>query len=321
MTTFGDRVYELGGSPVGAGSNGGAPCVGKIWWVDGTNGLNSNSGRKPKQAKKTIQAAVDSQISETSSLGDIIYVMPGVYPESITGNLTKVSIIGIPQYGHAAGTIAINPTAGSAYTGDMYHATLKNLLILSPSTSNKTVDAVYLTNMRWSSIENCTFAGADGTCVTGLQVGSEADTAVAGACDYNLIANNIFSTHAGYNSEFTHPIKIGSAGSTGAGAKTMVNTRITGNIVYGTTIGIYIGVVAGAQYGSIIDHNFVSSGSREHGCATAGISNISASATTLVVENWINAEDGLVNWNTACTMNNTVANAGTVVKELPTSGS
>lgn len=321
MTTFGDRIYELGGIPVGATTSE-VPTFGNIWYVDGTNGNDDYAGDTPSRAKATIQAAITAQIADTSSKGDVIYVMPGTYAESLTGDLTKVSIIGV-NTGGSGGTaheVSIRPTASYAYTGDMFEAAFKNIMFLSPSTSNKTYDAVKLTNMRYSSIVNCNFVGRDSTCVTGLQVGHEDDdTTATGHCDYSLIANNVFNTFYGYNSEFTHPIKIGSAGATGAGQNVMVGTRITGNIIYGTTIGLYIGVVAGAQYGSIIDHNYISSGSREHGCATSGISNIAAGATTLVVENWINAEDALVNWNTACTLNNTVSNAGTAAKELPVS--
>jgi hypothetical protein len=321
-TNFPNGITSFGVPVMGGGDpNVGGPIFGNIYYVDGTNGSDDNPGTHPDEAKATIQAAITLQIAETSSLGDVIYIMPGSYAEVLTGDLTKVQIIGVGGSGPLAHMVSIRPTTGPAYTGSMMEASFKNIMFLSPSTdANKTEDAVKLNNMRYSSIEGCNFVGANASCVTGLQIGHEDDDDTStGHCDYSLIANNIFNTFYGYNSEFTHPIKIGSAGATGAGQNVMVGTRITGNIIYGTTIGMYIGVVAGAQYGSVIDHNFISSGSREHGCATSGITNIAAGATILVVENWINAEDALVNFNTAATLNNTVSDAGIAAKELPAS--
>jgi hypothetical protein len=100
-------LYQYGGQPVGA-------TWASPWsvarFVDGTDGNDNNSGLKPVEAYKTIQAAVTA-----SGRGDVIYVRPRAYvvgtgfaryTEEVTTVLTQsdLSIIGTvnttnPEYG------------------------------------------------------------------------------------------------------------------------------------------------------------------------------------------------------------------------------
>lgn len=67
MTTFGDRVYHLGGVPVGE------PRYSSPWadhyYVDNDNGHDDNEGKRPDAAKKTLTGAVAD-----AGTDDIIYV-------------------------------------------------------------------------------------------------------------------------------------------------------------------------------------------------------------------------------------------------------
>jgi hypothetical protein len=71
MSVFADALYQYGGQPVG-------PLFASPWstvrFVDGEDGNDNNSGLKPVEALKTIQAAVTA-----STRGDVIYVRPLQY--------------------------------------------------------------------------------------------------------------------------------------------------------------------------------------------------------------------------------------------------
>lgn len=72
MTTFGDQVFEFGGSPV-SGGRFSSPWA-KHYFVDSIDGQPGNGGLKPNEAVDTIQGAVD-----LATRGDVIYIRPGVW--------------------------------------------------------------------------------------------------------------------------------------------------------------------------------------------------------------------------------------------------
>lgn len=90
MTTFSDRLYEFGGIPVG-GDGGGQSVWGSAYFVDGTSGSNSSTGKSPEAAKKTIQAALDVCVA---SKGDKVYIRNGAYAEILTMTKADVHIVG-----------------------------------------------------------------------------------------------------------------------------------------------------------------------------------------------------------------------------------
>lgn len=59
------------------------------WYVDATNGSDSNTGANQNASMATIQAAID-----VASNGDTIYVMPGIYAPISTGN-KSIAIRGV----------------------------------------------------------------------------------------------------------------------------------------------------------------------------------------------------------------------------------
>ena len=90
MTTFGDQLFHLGGTPVNGGGGGGIPStVRRAYFVDGTAGLDGNTGRSWGNAFKTIQRACTMANSAEEALYDTdIYIGRGLYEETV--ELTRV---------------------------------------------------------------------------------------------------------------------------------------------------------------------------------------------------------------------------------------
>ena len=88
MTTFGDRLYQLGGMPVGIGTEGyggmGGALPQETRFVDSNNGSDGNDGMTMNTAYATIQQAVDVLNVAVNITKDCdIHVMGGVYAETV----------------------------------------------------------------------------------------------------------------------------------------------------------------------------------------------------------------------------------------------
>jgi hypothetical protein len=314
MSTFPDGLYQFGGVPVSSAPE---PVFGKVWFVDGTNGNDGFDGFKPTQAKKTIQAAITAQIANTTSLGDAIYVFPGSYAESLTGDLTKVQIIGVNAGGYTH-AVSVRPTASYAYYGTMFEATFKNIMFLSPSTSNKTYPAVQCPNMRYSVIDNCLFIGRDSTCVEGLQIGNTDEVATAANCDYNQIINNTFTTFYGAASQFAYGIKVGRVDyDAGCSVKQCWGTLIANNTIFASTAGIYLGIYGDKSGGTVIRNNYVACLEDTAGPQTCGIGAYAANQA-MVVQNYVASDgDAIKGFQTSLVLGNWVSLDGTAAMEGP----
>ena len=76
------------------------PTLGDIWWVDGTNGAASNTGKAPNDAFALLATAL-TKVDQH----DIVYVMakemaasdtdPGNYAETVTISVPQISVIGV----------------------------------------------------------------------------------------------------------------------------------------------------------------------------------------------------------------------------------
>ncbi|MBW2664420.1 MAG: hypothetical protein JRD93_21190 [Deltaproteobacteria bacterium] len=318
MTTYGDRIFEMGGVPVGGNSNSQShPVFGVEYFVDTLSGSDSNDGLTPSTAKATIQAAVTLQIANDSLLGDVIYIFPGTYAESVVGDLNRVQIIGL-DCGGTAHAVSIRPTASYSFNGQMMESALRNLMLMSPSASNKTLPAVLLDYGGYSVIDNCTFIGRDATCITGLQLGPTADNATAGKFDYSAITNCVFSSFYGASSQFAYGIKLGNtAAASTPGARQMWHSVIANNRIAAKTTGIHIGANTGNVDGTVIENNYIHSFESDNGCATAGIAFLAEQHSLIVTRNRIVAADGLVNVGANSAQDNYVAVSGTVATENP----
>lgn len=286
-------------------------------YVDGTNGNDGNNGFDWAHAFATIQAAITYQIANSSGLGDIIWIAPGSYAEDLTGDLTRVALIGVRgQYPwHIA---SIRPVDGPAYFGTIFEALIKNLMILSPSTA-VTEPAMLLTNARYSVIEDCHFVGRDATCEEGIQIGPVADDATEAHLDFCIIRRNRFDTFYGNNSEFAAGIKVGAVAGVGGGAKQIVGTTIEDNDIYARNYGIY--VLSGPPNSDycIIRRNLIDSMNAQNGCAVAGIE-FTGGVFPTIADNRINAADAIIYpmANQERVFNNCVTNGGVgPVMEMP----
>uniref|UniRef100_A0A6M3LUU0 Putative pectate lyase n=1 Tax=viral metagenome TaxID=1070528 RepID=A0A6M3LUU0_9ZZZZ len=298
-----------------------AESPGINYYVDGTNGSDANHGKDWAHAFQTIQQAITTQIANTSNLGDVIYIAPGNYAESLTGDLTRVALIGVSS-NYPWHIVSIRPTAGSAYHGTLFEAMFKNLCFLSSDTTNKTLPAVLLDNARYSIIEDCHFVGRDPTCVEGLQIGPTAiDDVTECHLDYCIIRRNRFDTWYGTASEFTHAIKMGDVGGAGGGAKQVFGTTIEDNIIYASSYGIYMLVGTPNADFTIVRRNLIDSMTAETGCSVAGIE-FTGGNFPAFADNRINAADAIIYpaGGTERTFFNCVTNAGAgPVMELPVS--
>jgi len=291
--------------------------LGIKYYVDGTNGLDAYNGRSWQCPFKTIQKAITEQIANTTSLGDVIYIAPGNYAESLTGDLTRVSIIGV-KGDYPWHIVSVRPTDGYAYYGTLFEALIKNICFLSSDDTNKDYPAVQLVNARYSVIEDCHFVGRDPTCVEGLQIGNRDAVATVANFDYCIVRNCRFDTWYGTASQFTFGIKLGRVGyDAGCSVKYMVGTSIEDCFIYAKEYGIYIGVYT-ADF-SVIQRNAIDSLEHEKGCATRGVEFYGG--WPMVLNNRINAIDAILVTATGLVpqrvLGNWVANNGVMATENP----
>jgi hypothetical protein len=256
---------------------------GDTYVVDGTNGYDGNDGTI-NDPFATIQKAIDVQTAETKGLGDVIHVMPGVYPEGLTGTLTKVSLIGVGgNWGNGPNAVVVYPTAASGLDEiTTNQAEISNFTFVSPSAST-TLPAVHFANMRWTTFNNNALIGGAAACVTGMQIGNEDAVATAANCDFNRIINNYIGTVFGAASEFVNGIKVGRVGyDAGASVKQCHSTIIENNSIFASTYGIYLGVYGGKANGTVIKGNSITSW-EETGPAGIGTACIAAYAANFAM--------------------------------------
>lgn len=128
---------------------------GTYWYVDGTNGSNTNSGTAPDEAFATITNAVSH-----ASAGDTIEVAPGSYDETVTVNVANLTIIGTGGRGAAYIEPSTAGAEGMQVTAD--DVTLINIGVAGESTSSYALNANAVSRFRGYS---CKFEGPTGTVV------------------------------------------------------------------------------------------------------------------------------------------------------------
>lgn len=260
MTTFADRVYELGGSPVGEPIR---PFLGRAFYADANNGSNSNDGFTPSSAKATITAGITVQTANSTGLGDVIYVLPGTYAESITGTLTDVSLIGL---GPTPSSVNVKPTDSYAYTGGLIRSRVENITFWSPSTSNEGFAAFYATygsgagSMSGSTINRCDFKGGHALSDVGLQIGAKAAAAVWEGMADSTVSNCGFYTGVSQTGEFQTAIMLFASDSTAQQAKKSAQRcKFVNNTIYAETAGIRCNVNSTNLHGCIFQGNRIRS--------------------------------------------------------------
>ena len=121
MTTYADRLYQMGGSPVG-GDLLGLLGKGKVRFLDPNGGIDGASGKTAERAWKTLQYAADQcgyrrANGDAEGSQDIIIRLPGV--EEVTAEIAFDGNYGGTGYQGGANIAVVAATAGQRIFGDV----------------------------------------------------------------------------------------------------------------------------------------------------------------------------------------------------------
>lgn len=300
------------------GSVGASPIFGTSYFVDGTNGLDGNTGLEPDQAFLTIQRAITVQLADTTGLGDVIWVMPGTYAETVyASTMTNVQLIGA---GITPDAVTIAPTDGHALlvgvdasaTATMTNSAIRNMTFLTPSTSNTEYAAVTVGYMLKSLIAGCKFKGTTiatfeaGTNVTiGLQIGNMTATQWE-FHEHSRISGCEFTCNAGRNTELSLSLLVGDVAKTYPVEKGFKSMIIEDCLISAFDRAIMLGTGPTSCGGTVIRRNTITSHQGGIG-PNVGIQSSGASVDLLcmIVDNKITAiNDCIANFSTCNTINN-----------------
>lgn len=330
MTTAPDGLYQYGGVPVSSGPD---TIFGKVWFVDGTNGSDSNDGKTPGAAYGTIQAAITEQIARTTGLGDAIYVLPGTYVENVAASVfNDCSLIGT-----SADSVIIAPATGSGFTTgtdatatvSMNRSLIKNIQFRAPSTEDGTTayPACLIGYMTGSVIEDCKFMGTTvapyqnpGPATVGLQLGSRSYV-VYEFPEHSRISRCEFGTSSGRTKELSIGIRVGSQTNTAPASRGFKSMKIEDCIIAAYDTGIRLNTGPASCGGTVIRRNLIMSHQGGNGPANGIISGgTSADLLCMILDNRIIAvADGITNFSLGNTHGNIVSiGGGTPAGELPT---
>ena len=332
MTMVLDGLEQWGGVPVGIGY---PPFLGDTYFVDGTNGDDTHGGKAKNEAKQTIQAALTLQIAKTTGLGDRILVLPGTYAESLTGDMTKVEMIGVGRVGERP-MARIHPTTAAAYTGDFVDSGFKNLEFLTPSTPSSnvtsaivfTTDTSTLMNMQNSYVDYCFFSGgSDHTTYNtyGIILGNETvGNTTWEFSEFSRIRGNTFTSVGGRTKQLSVAICCGGGYPTtqgGAEYKGMTGVEISYNRINAHLVGINCAYGATGGTGSTIFENIIGSAEDAWGCQLYGVRFESAAADQLtkVYHNWITSNGTAISncSQTGYALDNWISSLGTEAHLYP----
>jgi len=244
---------------------------GQKYYVGGPNGSNGNSGLSKTSAFGTIQAAITAQIAYSQGYGDVIYVAPGTYAESLTGDLEDVTLIGC---GSMPGAVRIRPTDGSAYRGIMTRAAIRNMLLANSSDSNPLYAALSITKMEDSLVDNCQIAGVNNAVesTTGIRIGTETTSVVYEMMWGSRISNCMWKHIGSQNNNVYAGIVFGLTGvKDEAASRNMMFSEICYNHIYAEAKGIELNITSANGGGASIHHNVVGSAQFNGNCSSYGI--------------------------------------------------
>lgn len=178
LTNYPNGITSFGIPVVG---NGIPSNVGTYWFVDGTTGVDGNSGTDPSQAFATIQYAVDRR-----GPNDVILVAAGAYDETVTisRGVGPLTIVGLGNQGDVG--IAPSGLLARGMTNNEDDVTLINVGVAGESTADF---ALRSTGSRLRLV-SCKLEGVDTSgAALGIGPGSVAqvNAGTAGNCgDVNL---------------------------------------------------------------------------------------------------------------------------------------
>lgn len=196
MGTTHHAFLHVAGVPT-VGSAFGVPTTrGRVWFVDGTNGHNDNTGLDRDSAFAAIGTAISRA---TSGAGDVILVFPGTYAENLVVTKHDLQIVGVVLPGYARPDIA--PAAGMALLVNNAHGFVGRHLrfVSADDDAAKNEGNGYV-------FEDCVFEGN----VAGLRLQGDATTSSYAASE-GIIRDCLFRNCGGDALIFQHPAAPSSA--------------------------------------------------------------------------------------------------------------
>jgi len=271
-----DKNVNFRGTVKGAGDGIMRPKGALDYYVDGTDGSDTlHSGHTWDGAFKTIQVAIAAQIAETKAKGDNIWIAPGTYAESLTGDLTSVQIIGS---GVTANSVVIAPTASSSYVGTMTNAALRNLTFTSSSSTSPAHAACRIESMTGSVIDGCFFYAGTATALsTGFRLGAEAGDSAASdnyvSMRKSYFTNNVIgSGFGGKNFYFGFVFGASTTAGTNSRYRYVKDSLIAYNRISAEDYGMMLNVAYTTGTGAVIYRNTIMGGMLLAGqCSNTGI--------------------------------------------------
>lgn len=254
----------LGGDLILAGAN----LYGKEFYVDGTNGSDTNSGKSWKKPIKTIAQAITLADAERAVTGranyrNRIFIGGGDYSEAIVALPNSCDIIGCGSTSGYPSTMTGVWTIAARVTGcRMYN--------LKWNVNSATTVLSFADNDWYNELHNCVFyaGGSSGYAIDFADGGSYT---VIDSCMF--IGNVLYTTAIHAASNFH-------------------NCRITNNIICASAKGIHLAVNTGVEQ-TIIAHNYIMSSSGSSGAQLEVGIHKETEASCLICNNWISAVDGI----------------------------
>jgi len=268
-----DENVNFRGTIIGAGDGIMRPYGALDYYVDGTDGSDSYSGKSWEGAFKTIQKALTTQIANASGKGDNIWVAPGTYAESLTGNMTKVQIIGT-TCGGMTNAVSIRPTISNAYVGEMVESAFRNIEFREPTSDNQAYAAVAV-KMDYSIIDNCTFLGTtDYSGTVGLRIGGEGTPGEWEHMFNSRVSNCKVSTTGNRTYQPDYGIVFGGIDvTTNSATRQFIDSEIVNNRIFAQSAGIKLNTAASNCSGGLIIGNYLNSHQGSAGVATGIVEN------------------------------------------------
>ena len=168
MTTFGDRVFQNGGTPVG-GDLLGLVGDGKVFYVDVTSGASGATGLSPSKALNTTSAAVDKCLTQR---GDVIIHLPRAAAETL--DVTQALDVG--------GLTMIAATYGQGYSPTRFQYIASTTLGVSGSIFTVTRPCAII-GLEFATRSTSDFHGA--ILMSGDDVAVTGDDTTIRGCNFN----------------------------------------------------------------------------------------------------------------------------------------
>lgn len=181
----------------------GADIQGKVYYVHGGSGSDSNDGLSPENAYATIEKARVVSAARISWSGspwansDMIVVYPDTYSETWTGGLYGINLVGLGWHHDINGEngVTIKHATGSAWdTTSHINSVIANVCFHAPA--DNSTDAIFQAdNFNRMLMQDCTLQGVPGaspTTTRGFEVVKDMTGSILRRCIFKQIRNSVY---------------------------------------------------------------------------------------------------------------------------------